>query len=151
MKAQIKSLVEQGIAALRAAGTLPADAATPDFVIERPRDASHGDFSTNAAMTLAKAARSNPRQLAQALVDALPADSTIAKMDIAGPGFINFHLAPAAWHGVVRAAHAEGDSFGRNDSGAGQTVGVVVLVIATSALFGWLLQTQGLAVVLERV
>ena len=124
MKAQLKSLVEQGIANLRATGTLPADAATPDFVIERPRDASHGDFSTNAAMTLAKAARSNPRQLAQALVDALPADAAIAKVDIAGPGFINFHLAPAAWHGVVRAVHAHGDGFGRNDSGTGQTVGV---------------------------
>lgn len=124
MKAQLKSLVEQGIANLRAAGTLPADAATPDFVIERPREASHGDFSTNAAMTLAKAARSNPRQLAQALVDALPADAAIAQVDIAGPGFINFHLAPAAWHGVVRAVHAAGDGFGRNDSGAGQTVGV---------------------------
>lgn len=124
MKAQLQSLVDQGIAALRAAGTLPADAATPDFVIERPRDASHGDFSTNAAMTLAKAARGNPRQLAQALVDALPADAAIAKVDIAGPGFINFHLAPTAWHGVVRAVHAQGDDFGHNDSGAGQTVGV---------------------------
>ena len=124
MKAQIKSLVDQGIEALRTAGTLPADATTPDFVIERPRDASHGDFSSNAAMTLAKAARSNPRQLAQALVDALPADPAIAKVDIAGPGFINFHLAPAAWHGVVRAVHQAGDSYGRNSSGAEQTVGV---------------------------
>ena len=124
MKAQIKSLVDQGIEALRTAGTLPADATTPDFVIERPRDASHGDFSSNAAMTLAKAARSNPRQLAQALVDALPADPAIAKVDIAGPGFINFHLAPAAWHGVVRAVHQAGDGYGRNRSGAEQTVGV---------------------------
>ncbi len=124
MKAQIKSLVDQGIEALRTAGTLPADATTPDFVIERPRDASHGDFSSNAAMTLAKAARSNPRQLAQALVDALPADPAIAKVDIAGPGFINFHLAPAAWHGVVRAVHQAGDGYGRNSSGAEQTVGV---------------------------
>ena len=124
MKAQIKSLVDQGIEALRTAGTLPADATTPDFVIERPRDASHGDFSSNAAMTLAKAARSNPRQLAQALVDALPADPAIANVDIAGPGFINFHLAPAAWHGVVRAVHQAGDGYGRNRSGAEQTVGV---------------------------
>ena len=124
MKAQIKSLVDQGIEALRTAGTLPADATTPDFVIERPRDASHGDFSSNAAMTLAKAARSNPRQLAQALVDALPPDPAIAKVDIAGPGFINFHLAPAAWHGVVRAVHQAGDGYGRNRSGAEQTVGV---------------------------
>ncbi|RMH89071.1 arginine--tRNA ligase [Lysobacter pythonis] len=124
MKAQLKSLVEQGIAALRATGTLPADTPTPDFVIERPREASHGDFSTNAAMLLAKAARGNPRALAQALVDALPRDAAIARTEIAGPGFINFHLATAAWQSVVRAVHAGGDAFGRNDSGAGQTVGV---------------------------
>ncbi len=124
MKSQLKALVDRGIEALRSQGTLPADAATPDFVIERPRESSHGDFSTNAAMLLAKAARSNPRAVAQALVDALPADATIAKAEIAGPGFINFHLAPAAWHGVVREIHARGDAYGRNDSGAGQTVGV---------------------------
>lgn len=124
MKAQLKALVDRGIAALRAAGTLPADFATPDFVIERPRDAGHGDFSTNAAMTLAKAARSNPRALAQALVDALPASETVAKVEIAGPGFINFHLAPAAWQGVVREIHARGEAYGHNDSGLGQTVGV---------------------------
>ena len=110
--------------ALRAAGTLPADAATPDFVIERPRDASHGDFSTNAAMLLAKAARSNPRAVAQALLEALPQDTAIARMEIAGPGFINFHLAPAAWQAVVREIHAAGEAFGRNASGGGQTVGV---------------------------
>ena len=124
MKSQLKALVDRGIEALRAQGTLPADTATPDFVIERPRESSHGDFSTNAAMLLAKAARSNPRAVAQALLDALPADATIAKAEIAGPGFINFHLAPAAWHGVVREIHARGDAYGRNDSGAGQTVGV---------------------------
>ena len=124
MKSQLKALVDQGIEALRAQGTLPADAATPDFVIERPRESSHGDFSTNAAMLLAKAARSNPRAVAQALLDALPPDAAIARAEIAGPGFINFHLAPAAWHGVVREIHARGDAYGRNDSGAGQTVGV---------------------------
>ncbi len=124
MKAQLKALVDQGIAVLRADGTLAADAATPDFVIERPRDASHGDFSTNAAMTIAKAARSNPRALAQALVAALPADEAIDRVEIAGPGFINFHLAPAAWRAVVRDVHSQGDAYGRNTSGGGQTVGV---------------------------
>ena len=124
MKSQLKALVDRGIEALRAQGTLPADTATPDFVIERPRESSHGDFSTNAAMLLAKAARSNPRAVAQALLDALPASDAVAQVEIAGPGFINFHLAPAAWHGVVREIHARGDAYGRNDSGAGQTVGV---------------------------
>ncbi|MDO5609831.1 MAG: arginine--tRNA ligase [Pseudomonadota bacterium] len=124
MKAQLKALVDQGIAALQHNGSLPADIATPDFVIERPRDTNHGDFSSNAAMTLAKAARSNPRALAQALVDALPENPAIAKVEIAGPGFINFHLAPAAWQEVVRTIHASGAAFGRNQSGGGQTVGV---------------------------
>lgn len=124
MKTLLHSLVEQGIARLRADSLIPADAATPDFIIERPREASHGDFSTNAAMLLARAARSNPRQLAQALVDALPADAAIAKVDIAGPGFINFHLTPAAWQQVVRDIHAQGDAYGHNANGGGQTVGV---------------------------
>lgn len=124
MKAQLKTLVDQGIAALQRSGTLPADITTPDFVIERPRDTSHGDFSTNAAMTLAKTTRTNPRALAQALVDALPDNGAIAKVEIAGPGFINFHLAPAAWQQVVRDVHAAGEAYGRNQSGNGQTVGV---------------------------
>ncbi|MGY0504730.1 arginine--tRNA ligase [Luteimonas sp. e5] len=124
MKAQLHALVAQAIDALRADGTLPADLPAPDFVIERPREASHGDFSSNAAMLLAKAARSNPRQLAQALLAALPADAAVERAEIAGPGFINFHLAPAAWQGVVRAVHAQGDAYGHNATGAGQTVGV---------------------------
>ena len=68
MKAQLRALIQQGIDALRAEGTLPAEAATPEFVVERPKDRSHGDFSTNAAMLLAKAAKTNPRALAQALL-----------------------------------------------------------------------------------
>ena len=70
MKATLRALVAQAIDALRAAGTLPADLDTPDFVIERPKNRAQGDFSTNAAMLLAKPARSNPRAIAQALLDA---------------------------------------------------------------------------------
>ncbi len=102
MKAPLRALIEQGLSALRTAGALPADLATPDFVIERPKERAHGDFSTNVAMLLAKAARTNPRALAQQLVDALPASDAIAKVEIAGPGFINLHLAPtttARWRG----------------------------------------------------
>ena len=124
MKAQLRALVDQGLSALRAAGTLPADLATPDFVIERPKERAHGDFSSNVAMLLAKAAKTNPRALAQQLVDALPASDAIAKVEIAGPGFINVHLTPAAWQQQVRDIHAAGPAFGRNDSGAGTTVGV---------------------------
>ena len=124
MKSQLRALVAQGIDALRAAGTLPADAATPDFIVERPKDRSHGDFSTNAAMLLARPAKTNPRALAQALVGALPASDDIATVELAGPGFLNFRLAPAAWQRQLRAVHAQGDAYGRNDSGGGRIAGV---------------------------
>lgn len=124
MKTQIRALIEQGIDALRADGTLPADLATPEFVIERPKDRSHGDFSSNAAMLLAKPARSNPRALAQALVAALPADAMVGSVEIAGPGFLNFRLAPSAWNGLLQDIGAAGDGYGRNNSGQGQRAGV---------------------------
>ncbi len=124
MKASLRALIAQGIDALRSAGTLPADAATPDFVVERPKTREHGDFATNAAMQLAKTARSNPRAIATALVAALPASDDVAKVEIAGPGFINFHLSPGAYQREVAAALAQGTGYGRNDSGQGRTVGV---------------------------
>jgi arginyl-tRNA synthetase len=123
-RAMIGSLVEQGVDALRTNGTLPADLATPDFVVERPKDRSHGDFSSNIAMLLAKPARSNPRAIAQALVAALPASDTIAEVGIAGPGFLNFRLAAAAWQEQLRKIRAQGDAYGRNDSGRGRRAGV---------------------------
>jgi len=124
VKTLLNALIAQGIEALRAAGTLPADAATPDFVVERPKTREHGDFATNAAMLLAKAARSNPRALAQALVAALPASDDVARVEIAGPGFINFHLAAGAWQREVAAALKHGAEYGRNTSGQGHTAGV---------------------------
>ncbi|MFN7136823.1 MAG: arginine--tRNA ligase, partial [Thermomonas sp.] len=124
MKAQLRALIDQGLTALRSAGILPADLASPEFVIERPKERAHGDFSCNAALLLAKAARSNPRALAQALVDALPASDAIAEVEIAGPGFINFRLTAAAWQQQVRAIHAAGPAFGHNTGGGGRTVGV---------------------------
>ncbi|HVI25505.1 MAG TPA: arginine--tRNA ligase [Xanthomonadaceae bacterium] len=127
MKAQLRALIQQGIDALRADGTLPAEAATPEFVVERPKDRSHGDFSTNAAMLLAKAAKTNPRALAQALlprIQAADADGLLAAAELAGPGFLNFRLAPAAWQAQLRAIHAEGARYGRNASGKGRRAGV---------------------------
>ncbi|MEG3050701.1 MAG: arginine--tRNA ligase, partial [Thermomonas sp.] len=124
MKTQLRALIEQGLSSLRAAGTLPADLASPDFSVERPKERAHGDFSTNAAMLLAKAAKTNPRALAQQLDDALPASGAIAKIELAGPGLINFHLTPAAWQQQVRDIHVAADTFGRNASGNGKTVGV---------------------------
>ena len=120
----IESLVGQAIARLRDQGTLPADLATPAFVVERPKDRSHGDFSTNAAMLLAKPAKSNPRALAQALMDALPVSDAVAQVEIAGPGFLNFRLSPTAWSAQLLAVHTQGDSYGRNESGGAHTAGI---------------------------
>jgi len=124
VKSTLRALVAQAIDALRAAGTVPADAPTPEFVIERPKTRTQGDFSTNAAMLLSKWARSNPRAIAQALVDALPANTDIARVEIAGPGFINFHVAEAAWRQQMGEVFARGAGYGRNESGRGHRAGV---------------------------
>lgn len=124
MKATLHALIAQAIDALRAAGTLPADLPTPDFVIERPKARVQGDFSTNAAMLLARPARSNPRAIAQAILDALPANADIGKVEIAGPGFINFHIDEAAWRRQLGEVFAQGARYGRNLTGQGRCAGV---------------------------
>lgn len=90
--------------------------------IERPKNPDHGDFSSNAAMQLARPLKRNPRELAQLILTELPASPLIAKTEIAGAGFINFHLTPAAWHGIVPQIRAAGAQFGRGDTGAGHKV-----------------------------
>jgi len=124
VKSQLRALIGQGIEALRANGTLPADTLPPDFVVERPKTREHGDFATNAAMLLAKAARGNPRALAQQLVAALPASDEVTRVEIAGPGFINFHLSPSAYQREVLAVLKQGEDYGRSLVGNGRTVGV---------------------------
>ena len=90
--------------------------------IERPKNPTHGDFSSNAAMQLARPLKKNPRELAQALLLELPKSPLVAKAEIAGAGFINFHLTPAAWHGIVQRVRSEGAAFGRGNAGTGQRV-----------------------------
>ncbi|WP_266184137.1 arginine--tRNA ligase [Dyella humicola] len=124
MKEQLRELLLQAIHTLQNDATLPADLDVPNFVIERARSREHGDFAANAAMLLAKPARAKPRELAEKLVAALPANTLVEKVEIAGPGFINFFLAPAAYHEEVRRIMAEGDAYGRSTSGDGKTVGV---------------------------
>ena len=124
MKAFLHALVTRAVDALRSAGTLPADLDLPDFVIERPRNRAQGDFSTNAAMLLAKPARSNPRAIAQALVDALPVNGNVASAEVAGPGFINFRISEVAWRRQLGEVLAQGDGYGRNDAGSGSRAGV---------------------------
>ena len=123
MKEQLAQLLTDAVSALQAAGDLPADI-TPDVMIERTRDRSHGDFASNLAMTLAKPARAKPRDIAKKLVDALAGDGHIEKVEIAGPGFINFFLGPGAYHAVVDEIIDRGESWGRSDAGAGKRVQV---------------------------
>jgi arginyl-tRNA synthetase len=91
-------------------------------VVERARDAQHGDYQSNIAMRLAKAARRNPRDLAQAIVQALPKNGLIAAAEVAGAGFINFRLAANAWFATLEAIASRGDEFGRSTIGAGRKV-----------------------------
>ena len=91
MKEHIHQLLEQCVTNLIAAGVVPADVA-PRIQVDNTKDKAHGDLATNLAMLLAKPAGKNPRELAQHIIDALPASERVAKVEIAGPGFINFYL-----------------------------------------------------------
>lgn len=123
MKSQLIELIAAAVNALKAAGTLPADL-TPSIQIERARDKSHGDFACNIAMTLAKAARCKPRDLAESIVAALPRSDLITKTEIAGPGFINFTMSPAAFQATVAVILEAGASYGKSKLGAGKRVQV---------------------------
>ena len=122
------ALFERRVAAalerLEAAGKIPAGLDAGRVVVEPPRDASHGDLATNAALTLAKEARMNPRALADLLAADLREDPRVEKAEVAGPGFINLTLAPAIYHDLVRAIVADCGGFGRAGQGAGEPVNV---------------------------
>ncbi len=108
--------------ALIASGALPAlDLAR--VVVEPPRDATHGDMATNAAMVLAKDAGKKPRELADLIAEKLRADDLIEKVDVAGPGFINLTLKPAVWADALRSAIEAGANYGRGAAG-GEPVNV---------------------------
>ncbi|HEY5809101.1 MAG TPA: arginine--tRNA ligase, partial [Povalibacter sp.] len=117
MKYSIEQLLQAALA------TLPPDVLSTDIrpvvELERTRDAAHGDFATNLALQLAKPARKNPRQLAQVIVDALPSSDLIAKIEIAGPGFINFHLSAAAYQRELSRIFDFGPVYGYGKRGAG--------------------------------
>ncbi len=118
MKEQIAQLIDAALSTLIANGTLPADI-TPNIQVENTRDKAHGDFASNIALTLAKPARRNPRELAQQLCDALPANASVEKTEIAGPGFINFFVSQASTFSVVGEILEQGDTFGRGAANSG--------------------------------
>ena len=123
MKPHLHTLLTQALAHLRQEGLLP-DAALVDIPLERSRDRTHGDFASSLALSLAKIARCKPRDLAERLVAALPISDRLAKVEIAGPGFINFFLTPTAYHATVSDILEQGDAFGRSDRGGGRRVQV---------------------------
>ncbi len=123
MKNAIIQLVQQALDGLKADGSLAADVEA-SINIERTRDKQHGDFASNIAMMLAKSAGCSPRELAQKIVDKLPASPDLVKAEIAGPGFINFFLAADSSQRVIEDILASTDNYGRSAIGKGKAVQV---------------------------
>ena len=105
-------------------GVVPHDASIAGITLEPPKDASHGDLATNAAMVLAKPARLAPRALAERIVPLLASDPHIESVEIAGPGFINLTLSLSFWPSVLRMVVEQGDGYGRSAIGKGKIVNV---------------------------
>ncbi len=116
--------VDTALDALQAAGVLPAGLDRANVTVEPPRDAAHGDLSTNAAMVLAKPAGTNPRALADHLAAELTKAPGVAAVDIAGPGFLNLRLDASVWVDELRAIAATGADYGRSHMGDGKRVNV---------------------------
>jgi arginyl-tRNA synthetase len=123
MKPVLSQLLSTAVQSLQGQGDLPADAAIA-INLERTRDRSHGDFASNLALVLCKAARSKPRELAEKLVAALPASDLVTRVEVAGPGFINFYLSPTAYHATVEQILDQQASYGRSTLGQGRPVQV---------------------------
>ncbi|MDP3008689.1 MAG: arginine--tRNA ligase [Methylococcales bacterium] len=123
MKQTIETLILQAVDTLKANGDLDINT-LPAVTIERSRDAQHGDFATNLALILAKAAKTNPRQLAEKILAALPAHNAVTKVELAGPGFINFFINPAAQYAIINTIHEQGRDFGLSTVGSGKKVQV---------------------------
>lgn len=109
---------------LQAVKPLIEDTSSLNIILERPKSADHGDFATNIAMQLAKPLKQNPRAIAQSIIDGLPANNVISKVEIAGAGFINFFLSAESKQGIVKSIFAAGEAFGRNTSGQQEKVQV---------------------------
>ena len=123
MKTTIRELVLKGAQAAFENGSLPSDQ-IPEMDIEAPKHVAQGDLSTNFAMVSAGIQKMAPRKIAEALVAAIAPVDYIEKIEIAGPGFINFFLSPAAWHPVVDQVLEADETYGRSEVGKGEKVQV---------------------------
>jgi len=121
VKSELERLLREALRTL-VPDVLPEPVDPAQVVVERARDTQHGDFASNIAMRLAKAARKNPRELAQALIAALPKNALVTSAEVAGAGFINFRLAKDAWFTALENVAAHGGAYGRSNVGAGRKV-----------------------------
>ena len=124
MKQLITDLIRQALEKLESEHKLPDGAASTPIHLERTRQKSHGDFATNISLAMAKKAGTNPRELAQTIIDALPVNDQITKVDIAGPGFINFFVNEASSLAVIFDILKQAKDYGRNDLGQNQLITV---------------------------
>ncbi len=119
-----RSHILDALTQLGQAGVLPADLDAKNVTVEPPRDASHGDLATNAAMVLTKQAKMKPREIAEALAEKLRALDDVAEVEVAGPGFINLRLTDDFWRARVGEVLSAGDAYGNSAQGQGTKVNV---------------------------
>ncbi|KFN43977.1 arginine--tRNA ligase [Arenimonas oryziterrae] len=124
MKEHLRELVAQALLDLRRHGRLPQDLPTPDYVIERTKSREHGDYATNIALLLAKAAGMKPRELAEALVATFGESQHVSKVAIAGPGFINFTISTPCRLATIRRVFELGAEYGRQLSESRESITV---------------------------
>ena len=122
--AEIRSLVLASLQHMQAQGNLPHGLSFDSVTVEPPRDLTHGDMATNAAMVLAKPSKNKPRDIADKLAALLAADGRVESVDVAGPGFLNLRLSPKVWSDVLGAILVDPIGFGRAGTGAGIKVNV---------------------------
>jgi arginyl-tRNA synthetase len=122
--ARYSELLDEILDQLVSEGALPAEANRKAVSVEPPRDPSHGDLATNAAMVLAKGAGTNPRALAGMIAPKLEALPGVTSVEIAGPGFINIRLAESSWRDELTTILSEGERYGLSDIGNNERVNV---------------------------
>jgi len=123
MKQKLETLLQQVVVSLKSEGIIDQDL-SPKINVERAKDTRHGDFASNLAMALAKPAKTNPRQLAEKIIALLPTDPAVVKVEIAGPGFINFFINADAQFQVIKQIHDAGKNYGLSNIGDGKKVQV---------------------------
>ncbi|MDX2309100.1 MAG: arginine--tRNA ligase [Hyphomicrobium sp.] len=116
----VAAKIEAALAAMVASGGLPVDLALPNVETEAPRDPAHGDFASNIAMVLAKPAGKKPRDIAEALAKILANDPELARIEVAGPGFLNLAMTDVFWQGLVRVVLEQSTCYGRGPGGRGK-------------------------------